>query len=252
MNSTIVIRLVLLVLLLAGGYALPWLFLGAAFVAWTLFEDLLGPKTPEPDEWFARRWTTTAADPRWKSDFLQFCESPAETAFLSAMIEAYSLVPIKGVLRGGGIDLNLQVKMPPYRADFIIHDWLVVEIDGAAFHSSPEAVQRDRDRDAFMREKGFRVLRIPAKLVFNAPREAIGLVRTELTKGRPFSQFLPDGQPKETIGQGLSKVAAAIGELNAKMQHIRVVEQALAGPRLTFSLEKQAIDSAIRLSQARR
>ncbi|WP_443018997.1 endonuclease domain-containing protein [Sphingobium sp. MI1205] len=45
-----------------------------------------------------------------------------------------------------------------YRADFLVDDKLVVEIDGATYHSSPEAVARDRQRDEDMRREGYTVL----------------------------------------------------------------------------------------------
>jgi very-short-patch-repair endonuclease len=37
-----------------------------------------------------------------------------------------------------------------YRADFLIDDKLVVEIDGATYYPSPEAVARDRQRESDM------------------------------------------------------------------------------------------------------
>jgi very-short-patch-repair endonuclease len=60
-----------------------------------------------------------------------------------------------------------------YRADFLIDEKLVVEIDGAAYHSSPEAVARDRQRDADMRREGYSILRLPALVVLGNAAEAV-------------------------------------------------------------------------------
>ena len=54
---------------------------------------------------------------------------------------------------------------------------LVVEIDGAAYHSFPEAVAKDKRRDAALNEHGFEVLRIPAKITLYSPSEAVARVK---------------------------------------------------------------------------
>jgi very-short-patch-repair endonuclease len=53
-----------------------------------------------------------------------------------------------------------QVKIPGVgRVDFVICDCLVVEVDGAEFHTSQEAFEEDRRRDALLSALGYRVLR---------------------------------------------------------------------------------------------
>jgi quercetin dioxygenase-like cupin family protein len=59
------------------------------------------------------------------------------------------------------------------RVDFLANKHLVVEIDGAAYHSSAEAVENDRIRDEYLIENGYVILRIPAKVVFNSPGDAV-------------------------------------------------------------------------------
>lgn len=183
-DKTIAVRLGIILVLCSLGVFFPLLFIVAAWLGWTIYDTLKNPPPPTPDEWYARRWTTTAADPRWRSDFLAFCESPAETKFLEAMIAAYGLIPDKGVLKGAGLTLNLQVEVKPYRLDFLANTWLAVEVDGAAYHSSPEAVARDKERDEFLRAQGYAVLRIPAKVVFATPEEAVGRVQSAIAAGR--------------------------------------------------------------------
>lgn len=177
------VRMAILVLLCLGGLVFPPLFLAAALLGWSIFSDLRNPRR-KPTEWFELRWTTTAADPNWKEYFLKFCESPAERAFLEAMIAAYGLVPDEGLLTGARLSLNLQVREPPYRVDFLADKWLVIEIDGAAYHSSHEAIAKDAERDRFLVNKGYSVLRIPAKLVFGDAIEAVRRVDATLAAGR--------------------------------------------------------------------
>lgn len=104
-------RLVLTIILVLGGFAFPILFVFALLVGWSLIQDVRNPPQ-EVDAWFTRRWTVTPDDPSWKTYFLPFCESPAETAFLEAMISAYGLTPDKGMLCGRDLTLDLQVKNP--------------------------------------------------------------------------------------------------------------------------------------------
>lgn len=239
------VRLGFLALFLLGGFLYWPIFLLAALSAWALVSDLSGSRKPEPDEWFARRWTITAADPRWRSDFLQFCQSPAETAFLEAMIAAYDLKPQKGILQGSGLTLDLQVKMSSYRADFVACGWLVIEIDGAAYHSSDEAVARDRKRDEFMEGLGYRVLRLPAKLVFRSPKDAVSRVRAALAAGRSRVQPQVPSQVERTSRPSLATGAMFTGEINAGVERVKAVRQAMADAEMTFHREKLVIDSAI-------
>jgi very-short-patch-repair endonuclease len=165
-----------------------WVLLIVLFyVAMWLIGKLAKPTPPEP-------WTIQpepglaelrADDPTWKERVLEYCESPAESAFLKAMIAGCDLRPDLALVKGGGLSLTLQVKMPPYRADFLANDWLVIEIDGAAYHSSPESVASDQKRDEYLRTKGYSTIRIPAKVVFDDAREAVRRVRAAISEGPP-------------------------------------------------------------------
>lgn len=55
---------------------------------------------------------------------------------------------------GQGITLELQFPIDKCRADFLINECLIVEIDGAAYHTSKEAVARDTRRDKYIRRQG--------------------------------------------------------------------------------------------------
>jgi very-short-patch-repair endonuclease len=244
-------QIVIAVLLATGGiYYHPMLFLAAAAVAWSAIKELQEPPAPEVDAWFTRRYTTTAADPDWKSYFLPLCESPAESAFLEAMIQAHHLEPDNGVLKGNGLTLELQVQMPPYRADFAVNEWLVVEIDGAAYHSSSEAVERDGIRDEVMRGWGLTVLRIPAKVVFATPLEAVARVSTAVVAGKaattaPKPAALTKRSIFAAIGNGLSTVSNTVDEFNKSVELSRAVNDANATFLEAFHIEKSIISKSM-------
>lgn len=161
------------------GFIFPVSFALAAFVAFSIYADLTEEETDENRQYdFLVNPDTTGTD--WKARLHKICDSPAETAFLDAMIDAFALKPTDGRLVGGGISLGLQVSVDNYRLDFLVNKRLVVEIDGAAYHSSPEAVARDRRRDEYLRERGYEILRIPAKYPLYIPGEAIDRVRKML------------------------------------------------------------------------
>ena len=158
------------------GFAFPISFGLAALIAWSIYEDLTEPVSKEPPR-PNKLETLTEEDDEWPRLFRLACESPAEEAFLDAMISAFDLKPDKGRLSGGGLTLQMQVSVANYRLDFLIDKGLVIEVDGARWHSSPEAIERDTERDRVLRSKGFEVLRIPAKTTLYNADEAIALVR---------------------------------------------------------------------------
>lgn len=73
-----------------------------------------------------------------------------------------------------------------YEADFLIEGWLVVEVDGRAFHSDPEAFVHDRQRDALMSWLGYRVLRFTHRQVMNEWPWVLEVIRQVMATGRPF------------------------------------------------------------------
>jgi very-short-patch-repair endonuclease len=61
--------------------------------------------------------------------------------------------------RLNGASFRRQTPIGPYVADFVCHEaMLIIELDGGQ-HFEAENTRRDARRDAFLRSKGFRVLR---------------------------------------------------------------------------------------------
>ncbi len=67
-----------------------------------------------------------------------------------------------------------------YVADFYCHELrLVVEVDGSQ-HAA--MVEQDAVRDAWMRERGVRVLRVPASVVLQDVGVAVGVIEREVER----------------------------------------------------------------------
>ena len=105
--------------------------------------------------------------PKTVEDFRQYCDPLAEVAFLDIMVQ--------------GITLELQFPIDKCRADFLINECVIVEIDGATYHTSKEAVARDTRRDKYIRRQGFHILRIPAKYPLYRSVATINKVRRAIS-----------------------------------------------------------------------
>lgn len=68
------------------------------------------------------------------------------------------------VLENNGLKLRFQYEIPPYRVDYLIDDFLVLEIDGPQ-HDADEARSYDALRDNYLRSHGYHVLRVPVRFV---------------------------------------------------------------------------------------
>ena len=158
------------------GFVFPLSFGLAALIGWSVFADLTEPPSKKQTH-PTRPATLISSDKNWRRFARSMCESPAEEAFFDAMLSAYELRPDDGCLTGRGLTLRMQVPVENYRLDFLVDEGLVVEVDGARWHSSPSAVKRDRARDEVLTAKGYRVLRIPAKITLYHPKVAVRQVR---------------------------------------------------------------------------
>jgi very-short-patch-repair endonuclease len=261
-------QLLLLAVLIFGGFFYPILFIPALAVGWAFVDSFRAEpqKNVAPQErgvnrvnWLPYWKIITSEDPDWKSYFIDVCESPAETTFLEATINEFGLVPDAGKLVGEALTLELQVEQSPYRLDFVANGWLNIEIDGAAYHSSPEAVERDAKRDEVMRSRGFVILRIPAKVVFRDGVEATRRVRDALAKGReptsstvtPASQaVVNDAQVVSpwSFTEALSAVGRGIDEFNNQLRVKEVVQAAIRPANNAFRRERLLISSAFKMA----
>ena len=94
--------------------------------------------------------------------------------------------------RPGGLKFRRQHPVGPYIVDFCcLSARLVVEIDGFA-HDTADRPNRDAERDKFITENGYRVLRVSARRVISDVESVVGAIvaRTESPLHRPM-----DGPP---------------------------------------------------------
>lgn len=69
-----------------------------------------------------------------------------------------------------GIKFQFQYKIGPYRADYLVGDSLVVELDGPLHRNRKEY---DDQRDAYMVKKGYHIMRLPLELIAMDSRAVI-------------------------------------------------------------------------------
>lgn len=108
-------------------------------------------------------------------------ESPIEHAMVAA-IEAW--MDHHDI---GNASIETQASIGPYRADILIEVGgrrLVVECDGAAFHTSPEQVERDKRRDRYCVGQGIAVMRFTGREITADARGCAAQVGVWF-KGRP-------------------------------------------------------------------
>lgn len=223
-NKTIWRRVGIIAFLLPVSFFLPFTLLVIGWLIWTIYEDLNTPIiTSVPP---APTWRDAKTDDNdWLSKFCAGCESPAEEQLLLAMVRAFNLKPASGKLISPTLTLEMQVSVGRYRFDFLANGRQVIEIDGAAWHSSPEQIECDRIRDEYSVEQGYRVLRIPAKVVFNTPDKAISQVKaaiaetqhyTRPVKPKPVAQRKSLSQHLSAFSDGLTaldrNISIAIGK----------------------------------------
>jgi hypothetical protein len=106
------------------------------------------------------------------------------------LADAGSGSPIETVvrlaLRTAGLPVVTQVWFPEIgRVDLVIGGWLVVEIDGYAFHSTREQFRNDRRRANLIAERGMVLLRFSFDDVMHRLDHVVAQVAQVFAAGRP-------------------------------------------------------------------
>ena len=103
-------------------------------------------------------------------------------------------------LRALGLHIRRQAPIGRYVADFAHHGArLIVEVDGA-WHDLPEAQLHDEERDAWLLEQGYRVLRIRSREAFDYAYDIAARVAAEIQRSPP-SPALPPSRGKGARSQ---------------------------------------------------
>lgn len=88
-----------------------------------------------------------------------------------------------------GYKVDTQVGVSGYRIDLAIYDdktssyILGIECDGATYHSSKSARERDIHRQRYLESRGWKIARIWSKNWWNNPKEEIDRIVNQLTEG---------------------------------------------------------------------
>ncbi|MCC9145650.1 MULTISPECIES: hypothetical protein [unclassified Arthrobacter] len=116
-------------------------------------------------------------------------------------------------LLNAGLRVETEVLLPGIgRADLLVDGWLIVEIDGFAFHSSREHYRMDRRRWNASSAAGWITLRITAELVLHRPDEFVDLVKkTRDTWGHRLRQQ-PQYQGSSSGPAAATAAAAGVTE----------------------------------------
>lgn len=106
-------------------------------------------------------------------------------------LRAESIVEVDAqhLFRINGLGYDAQVYLPGIgRVDFLIEGFLIVEVDGFAFHSSREALRRDLGRNNASTLAGFAVLRYMPEHIWFDPQRVLAEIRAVLARhSRPAS-----------------------------------------------------------------
>lgn len=240
----ILLRSVLALIFFVIGFYFVYSFAISALIAFSIYGDIFSPDVEKPLS-NGNLKEVTENDEGWLENFRANCESPAEIAFLDAMVSAFDLKPENRALSGNGLKLQMQVPVNFYRLDFLVDKQLVVEVDGAAYHSSPEAVDRDKRRDIFLEGKGFDVLRIPAKITLFSPQEAVDrvqaaradLLEKKLKKAQEMKVRLRPAQIARSFRDGAIAFSEGLDNFNEQVR--RGVEKQKEADRLEIERETE-------------
>ncbi len=85
-----------------------------------------------------------------------------------------------------GWSVEIQVRIDRVgRVDLLIDGWLVIECDGRAYHDNPQAMEKDRRRDAELTLRGYRYQRFAYNQILQQLPQCIEVMRTILQSGQP-------------------------------------------------------------------
>jgi very-short-patch-repair endonuclease len=245
-RKTIWRRIGLIAVLLPVSLVFPFALILVGFLAWTIYEDLKPPKhatVPPPRTWR----DATPEDDDWLNLFCTGCESPAEEQFLRRMVDEYKLLPSNGKLVAPGLTLEIQVKFSNYRFDFLANGRQIIEIDGTTYHSSPEQVERDRLRDAFSLKQGFKVLRIPASVVFHSPAEAVRRAKAAIAG---ISAYTPSESPERKAATNpIRSLSKGLDGFNRNVEAARLKQVTMTSFKSAISTEQILLEGLARQAE---
>ncbi|WP_346959925.1 DUF559 domain-containing protein [uncultured Arthrobacter sp.] len=121
-----------------------------------------------------------------KGELLGKRSGPVRTALQLLGLRAESIVEVDAqhLFKTNGIGFDAQVHLPGIgRVDFLLDGFLIVEVDGFAFHSNRDALRRDLGRNNASTLNGFAVLRYMPEHIWFEPERVLAEIRAVLARG---------------------------------------------------------------------
>lgn len=121
-----------------------------------------------------------------KDQLLGDRSGPALKALRLLDLRAESIVEVDAqhLFTINGIGYDAQVYLPGIgRVDFLLEGFLIVEVDGFAFHSNRESLRRDLGRNNASTLQGFAVLRYMPEHIWFEPERVLAEIRAVLGRG---------------------------------------------------------------------
>lgn len=107
-------------------------------------------------------------DKRYIAHYRSQCQSSIERKVFDGLV-ANGHVPVTQLKQGR---FSLDLALPKYNLD--------IECDGEIWHNTPEAIAKDKRRDAFMKSNGWRVLRFTDKEINENTNRVVQLILYEI------------------------------------------------------------------------
>jgi len=78
-------------------------------------------------------------------------------------------------LKESGLKFEYQYKIGPYRADFLLYGYVILEIDGPLHEK-----EKDQKRDRYLKKMGYQIIRISADCATIEPEIEIEIIKEKL------------------------------------------------------------------------
>ena len=128
---------------------------------------------------------------------------PVLNALKDLDLRAESIVEVDAqhLLRTHGIAFDAQVAIPGIgRVDLLLEEFLIIEVDGFAFHSDRKALRNDLARNNASTINGYLVLRYPPEVIWFEPERVIAEIQAVLKLRRDDPARLVDGFAQPSPG----------------------------------------------------
>ena len=96
---------------------------------------------------------------------------------------------LAGAFKKAGIEFDTEVPIKQFTCDFLIDDWLIVEVDGET-HVISSRLEDDDKRQKILEESGFTVMRVRAMdiLYESGLKKCVAKIERMLAKGPPGTE----------------------------------------------------------------